>query len=82
MRMVRVGNGRIFEVPETWAEGEKMILDGLSYHDRRGGNLALQSIAARVAYGMFANDATPDPTEALLHLMWLICHRKGAGLDG
>ena len=47
MKMVRVGNGRIYEAPETWAEGEKMILDGLSYHEPSGGETSRASVDRR-----------------------------------
>jgi hypothetical protein len=76
------GHGRETEVPETWAEGERMIENALRYHTDRGGNLAIQSVCARVAFGMMSKNEVPiDPTQALAHLMWRICQRKGAGLD-
>ena len=54
MKVVRVGNGREAEVPETWDEGFDMLVQTLNaYHDRRGGNLARQSAAARTAFGLF-----------------------------
>jgi hypothetical protein len=83
MRTVRVGNGRIAEVPETYTEGLKMltaIMNG--YYDKRGRNLARQSTAARVAYGLFGEHfMAADPTIALVYLLMEVCRRKGAGLD-
>jgi hypothetical protein len=81
MRFVRIGNGRIYEVPETYAEGEEMIAKAMKYHDGRGGNLAVQSACARTAYGLFGDVwLAADPTQALGYLMQRICQRKGAGL--
>jgi hypothetical protein len=82
MKIVRIGNGRLHEVPETWAEAERMIAKGTAYHDDRGSNLAQMSIAARVAYGMYGEKwMAADPTQALMFLMMKICDRKGAGLE-
>ena len=83
MKTVRVDKNREVEVPTTWAEGEALITNGLgAYHDRRGGNLARQSAAARVAFGLFgAQLMAGDPTLALLYLLQRICIRKGAGLE-
>jgi hypothetical protein len=83
MRTVRVDKNREIEVPDTYAEGEKMLTHALgAYHDRRGGNLARQSVAARVAHGLFGKQLmAADPTLALLYLMQRICIRRGAGLD-
>jgi hypothetical protein len=82
MKIVRVGNGREFEVPETWAEGTKILDYAYGAHSGRGANLAMQSACVRVAYGLLCNqELTPDPTEALVRLMQRICQRKGAGLD-
>jgi hypothetical protein len=83
MRFVTVGaNKRVYEVPDTWAEAEEMISKGMAYYDGRGGNVAQQSIAMRVAYGMFGEQMmAADPTQALMYLMHKICQRKGAGLE-
>ena len=82
MRVVRVGNGRIYDVPDTFAEGEKMITDALKSRGDKGQNLVIQAIAARVAYGLFgAEFMAADPTDALLFLLRRICERKGAGLN-
>lgn len=81
MRNVRVGNGRIFEVPDTWAEGEEMITKSMRYNQGRGSNLALQATCAQVAYGLFGDAfLAADPTQALCYLMQRICEREGAGL--
>ena len=84
MKLVRVGNGRECEIPTSWKEGEELLTNVLgAYHDRRGGNLARQSAAARVAYGLFGEKfLAADPTDALVFLLQEICKRKGAGLDG
>lgn len=82
MKFVRVRHGAVHEVPETWAEAEKMLDYAYVTYARRGGNLAIQSACARVAYGMLCSQSlTPDPTEALLRLMQRIAKRKGAGLE-
>jgi hypothetical protein len=83
MRTVRVDKSREVDVPTSWAEGERMIANALgAYHDRRGGNLARQSAAARVAHGLFGEQfMAADPTIALLYLLQRICQRKGAGLN-
>jgi hypothetical protein len=83
MRFVRVGrNHREIEIPETWAEAEKMLDYAYSTYSGRGGNLAIQATCTRVAYGLLCDQSlTPDPTEALLRLMQRICRRKGAGLE-
>jgi hypothetical protein len=83
MRTVRVGNGRIAEVPETYAEGLKMLTAVMNgYYDKRGRNLARQSAAARVVYGLFSERfLAADPTSALVYLLMEVCRRKGAGLD-
>lgn len=82
MKMVRVGNGREYEVPETWAEGSKMLDYAYSTYSGRGGNLHIQAACARVAFGLLCHqDLTPDPTEALLRLMQRICQRKGVGVE-
>jgi hypothetical protein len=84
MRIARVGNGREIEIPESYAEGLAMLTQVMgAYHDRRGGNLARQSAAARVAYGLFGERfMAADPTDALVYLLQEICRRRGAGLDG
>ena len=83
MKIVRVGNGREKETPESWAEGERMLTGALgAYYDDRGKNLARLSIAARVAYGLFGERfMAPDPTTALLYLLQELCRRKGAGFE-
>ena len=81
MRIVRVNGGRIYEVPDTYAEGEEMITKALRYHEGRGSNLAIQATCARVAYGLFSEIwLSPDPTTTIAYLMQRICQRKGAGL--
>ena len=82
MKFVRVDKNRTVEVPETWAEGEKMLTAALgSYYDERGRNTARLSIAARVAHGMFGQKwMAPDPTTTLIYLLQRICQLKGAGL--
>ena len=85
MKYARVGKNRIIvEVPESYAEGLTMLTQVMNgYHDRRGGNLARQSAAARVAYGLFGEHfMAADPTSALVWLLRRICERQGAGLDG
>jgi hypothetical protein len=79
MRTVRVDKDREVEVPTTWSEGEKMLTNALgAYHGRRGGNLARQSAAARVAFGLFgAQFMAPDQTTALVFLLQKICRQKG-----
>lgn len=82
MKTVRVGNGRVYEVPESWAEGEKMIIKAMKYHDGRGNNLAQHGVAARVAYGLFGKQMmAADPTQALMYLIQRVCQHKGYGLD-
>ena len=49
------------------------------FHDARGHNLSRQSVAARVAYGLFGERFTAaNPTDALIWLLPEICRRKGA----
>ena len=80
MRFARVGY-ELIEVPETWAEGEKMIASAMAYHEGRGGNTSLKSVLGRVAYGLFGEKfLAADPTQALAFLVKRICERKGAGL--
>ena len=83
MKLARVDKNRSVEVPETWAEGEAMIVQALGpYYDERGRNIMRLSIAARVAHGMFgAQFLAPDPTTSLLFLLRRLCERKGAGLN-
>jgi hypothetical protein len=82
MKIVNVGNGRRYEVPTTYAEGERMINDALRFYDRRGGNLGMQSVCSRVAYGLFCDqELTADPTQALAYLIQRLCIRKGAGVE-
>ena len=87
MRTVKVFKGdsrrrREIEVPETWEEAHQMLLDTMDPHnDRRGGNVERMSVCARVAFGMFADTASPaDPTIVLVYLMQRICKANGAGL--
>jgi hypothetical protein len=85
MKFVTTGGGRnklVAEIPETWAEAEQMVTKALSYHEGRGRNVNLQSVCARIAYGLTCNqELTPDPTTALAFLIQRICIRKGAGLE-
>jgi hypothetical protein len=84
MKYARIGKNRILvEVPTDYAEGLKMLTAAMNgYYNKRGGNLARQSAAARVAYGLFgARSMAADPTIALIYLLQEICRRKGAGLD-
>jgi len=82
MRVLKAKRVNEAEVPETWAEAERMITAALRYHEGRGANLAINSVCARVAYGMFGERwMCADPTQALAYLMQCICQRKGAGLD-
>ena len=83
MRYVRVDKNREVEVPETYAEGEKMLTNALgAFYDGRGKNLNRLSVAVRVAHGLFGQQLMAgDPTLALLYLLQRICIRKGAGLD-
>jgi hypothetical protein len=53
----------------------------MAYHDHRGSNVSIQSVCARIAYGLLCDQSlTPDPTTALAFLMQRICRKKGAGL--
>jgi hypothetical protein len=80
MKQVRVGNGRVYEVPTTFAEGEEMITHAIRYHDGRGGNLAIQAACAQVAYGLFCHqELTPDPTTALAFLIQRLCRERAGG---
>jgi hypothetical protein len=83
MKTIRVDTYREIEVPTSWKEGEAMLTHALgSYYDKRGGNVARHSIAARVAFGLFGEQfMAADPTIALLYLLQRICQRKGAGLN-
>jgi hypothetical protein len=84
MKFITTGgkNKLVAEIPETWAEGEEMITQALRYHEGRGRNVNLQSVCARIAYGLTCNrELTPDPTTALAFLIQRICIRKGAGLE-
>lgn len=79
LKSVRRGE---IEIPETWAEGERMIAKVIRNQEGRGYNLAVQSMCARVAYGLLCDQQlTPDPTAALAFLMLRICQQKGAGLE-
>jgi hypothetical protein len=82
MKTVRVGNGRIFDVPETWMEGEGLIAKAMRYHEGRGSNTAIKNVCAMIAFGLLCDqELTPDPTTALAFLMLRICQLKGAGLN-
>jgi hypothetical protein len=82
MRTVRVGNGRVYDVPTSFNEGAEMIIKEMALRNDRGRNLALNAVCARVAYGLFNKDGLiADPTDALAYLMERICIRQGAGLD-
>lgn len=81
MRVLKAKRVNEAEVPETWAEAERMVTAALRYQEGRGSNLAIQSVCARVAYGMFGEIwLAADPTQALAYLVQRICQRKGAGL--
>jgi hypothetical protein len=59
-----------------------MITKAMRYHDGRGGNLALQSACARIAFGLFGEEMmAADPTQALCYLMQRICMFEGANLE-
>lgn len=78
MKTVRVGNGRDYLVPSTFEEGEEMITQVMKFHDGRGGNLAIQSACARIAFGLFgAEMMAADPTQALGYLIQRICRSRG-----
>lgn len=83
MKTVKVGKDRIYEVPTTYAEGEKMITDAMRYYDgQRGGNMGTLSACSRVAFGLFCDqELTADPTQALAYLIQRLCIRKGAGVE-
>jgi hypothetical protein len=82
MKTVRIGNGRVYDVPTTFDEGAEMIIKEMAMRNDRGRNLALTSVCARVAYGLFNdNGLIADPTDALAYLMERICLRQGAGLE-
>jgi hypothetical protein len=84
MKLIRIDKNREVEVPESYAEGETMLAAAMNgYHDARGHNLSRQSVAARVAYGLFGERfMAVNPTDALIWLLKEICKRRGAGLDG
>jgi hypothetical protein len=78
MKYPRVGKNRVIvEVPESYAEGLAMLsATRTAYYDTRGRNLARQSVAARVAFGLFGQRfLAADPTDALVFLMMEICRR-------
>ena len=83
MKFVTVGRNKLIcEVPDTWAEAEDMITKAMAFHDHRGSNVSIQSVCARIAYGLLCDQSlTPDPTTALAFLLQRICMRKGAGLE-
>jgi len=77
MRIVRVGNGRECEVPDSWAEAEAMITLAMKYNEGRGSNSSLLSACARIAYGMYGEEfMAADPTQALCYLIQQICRNK------
>jgi hypothetical protein len=81
MRTVRLSKGREYDVPDTWEEAEKMMASAMKRHEKRGSNLALQAICARIAYGMYGERfMAADPNQALCFLMHHIAIREGAGL--
>lgn len=81
MKAVRVGNGRVYDVPTTWREGEDMITHALRNIEGRGSNTVLKNTCALVAYGLFGERwLAADPTTALAFLLQHICQRKGGGL--
>jgi hypothetical protein len=89
MKKVRIVSGRhhwrVIEVPETWDEGRAMLIDAMSAkYDNSGGDAHRNSVAGRVAFGMFGNgpnSLVPNPTVALNFLLQKICEKDGAGLD-
>jgi hypothetical protein len=82
MKVVRAKRVKEAEVPENWAEAERMITNAMRYHDGRGGNLAIQSVCARIAYGMYGDKwMAADPTQALAYWIQRLCQLKGAGLE-
>jgi hypothetical protein len=82
MRTVRIGNGRVYDVPTSFNEGAEMIIKEMALRNDRGRNLALNSVCARVAYGLYGEEMmAADPTDALAYLMERICLRQGAGLE-
>jgi hypothetical protein len=83
MRTVKADRYRDIEIPETWKEAEALITHSLGgYNDRRGGNVARHSVAARVAFAMFGEKyMAADPVSALMFLLQEICRREGAGLQ-
>jgi hypothetical protein len=83
MRIVRVGNGREVELPDSWAEAEAMITLAMKYNEGRGSNAPLLSACARIAYAMYSEEfMAADPTQALCYLMQKICRQKGKLGDG
>jgi hypothetical protein len=83
MRIARFGHGRESEIPTSWSEAEAMIAKAMRFHQGRGRNLNLQSVCARIAYGLCCGQSSAaDPTEALALFMREICRREGAELDG
>jgi hypothetical protein len=82
VKTVRIGNGRIYDVPTSFNEGAEMIIKEMAMRNDRGRNLALNSVCARVAYGLYGEDfMAADPTEALAYLVQRICLRQGVGLE-
>lgn len=83
MKCVAIGkNARIADIPETWAEAEAMVNKALRQASGRGRNGEIQSVCARIAYGLTCNQSlTADPTTALAYLIQRICQRKGVGLE-
>ena len=78
MRWVTVGNGRVYEVPDNWAEAEALLTLAMKYNTGRGSNAPLVSVCSRIAYGMFGEGfMAADPTEALCRLIQQICRQKG-----
>jgi hypothetical protein len=83
MKFVATGrNHLVAEIPENWAEAERMITHAMRHYEGRGRNVNLQSVCARIAYALTCDrELTPDPTTALAFLIQRICIRKGAGLE-
>ena len=67
------------DIPESYSEAYGMLCEVMDGHyDGRGGNTARLSAAARVAYGLFRDDMTPqDPTIALIYLLQRLCKGEG-----
>jgi hypothetical protein len=84
VKTIRISSGRQhyrdIQVPENFEEGLAMLIEAMDPAlDNSGGDATRNSIAGRVAFGLFGENA-PNPTAALNFLLQKICERKGAGL--